>query len=273
MRIVYVTSTLPYGSREAFLIPEVAELRGMATASRSFRCSPGSSGPRGRAPVSRCDSGVTADLRRDPPGRRRRGCLLTDADTPSPRLLLRSRSPSIFAKNLSVFAKGVWLGRRIRRLEADHLHAHWASTSSTMALVAAEISGVPWSFTAHRWDIAENNLLEIKATRACFIRAISEKGARAIASHLGPAAHNLHVIHIGIDAAERPRPPRVTLDETSLRVATVADLVEVKGHRHLLDALRILELVAASSRSTSSATGRFARSSSATSWRRACRDR
>ena len=52
-------------------------------------------------------------------------------------------------KNLAVYPKGLWLARLAREWRADHIHAHWAATTATMALVASEFSGIPWSFTAH----------------------------------------------------------------------------------------------------------------------------
>jgi colanic acid/amylovoran biosynthesis glycosyltransferase len=241
MRIVYVTSTLPYGSREAFLIPEVAELM---RSGHDVTVVPMS--PRGVVvhedvqPFLATTVGVpllSPEILRE----------AFAGAVSSPRrtfralgYVCRSRSPRIFAKNLGVFAKGVWLGRRVCRLRADHLHAHWASTSSTMALVAAEISGVPWSFTAHRWDIAENNLLEIKAGKACFVRAISEKGARAVASQLGTPARQLRVLHLGIAVSVPPRSRTPVGDLAQFKVVMVADFVEVKGHRYLLEALQIL---------------------------------
>ena len=242
MRIVYVTSTLPYGSREAFLIPEIAEL---SRNGHDLTIVP----MRPQGDVVHDDvrpflgatlalplicreifAGAFAEGLRSP-WRTLRAC----------RCLFRSRNLSIFAKNVGVLAKGLWLSRLARRLEADHLHAHWASTSSTMALIAGEISGIPWSFTAHRWDIAEKNLLEIKAAKACFVRAISEKGAQAIGPYVTAPAHKLHVLHLGIDVSGSARPPRLERDETRLAVVTVADFVEVKGHRHLLEALQILK--------------------------------
>lgn len=241
MRIVYVTSTLPYGSREAFLIPEIAEL------SRRHDLTIVPMRPQGEVVHDdvRPFLGATLALPLlcgeiiggafaeglSSPRRTLRAC----------RWLFRSRNLSIFVKNVGVFAKGLWLSRQARRLEADHLHAHWASTSSTMALIAGEISGIPWSFTAHRWDIAEKNLLEIKTAKACFVRAISEKGAQAIGSYLAAPARKLHVLHLGIDVSGSAQPPRQKRDETRLAVVTVADFVEVKGHRHLLEALQILK--------------------------------
>ena len=93
-------------------------------------------------------------------------------------LLLRSRSPAVLAKNLIVYPKALWLARLARKWDADHIHAQWASTTATMAMLAGHISGIPWSCTAHRGDIAENNLLCTKAARASFMRFISASGLR-----------------------------------------------------------------------------------------------
>src|SRR5262249_25704898 len=148
--------------------------------------------------------------------------------------------PRILAKNVAVFPKGLWLGRRLRALHVDHLHAHWASTSSTMALIASDVSGVPWSLTAHRWDIRENNLLQIKASKACFIRAISRRGARSLAAQAVVSGERLLVLHMGIALPGPSRTPPWQAESTDLAVVCIADFVEVKGHRCLVDALRLL---------------------------------
>src|SRR5262249_55272557 len=90
------------------------------------------------------------------------------------RPLLKSRSLSIFVKNLAVVPKGLWLGSLGTRLKVDHINSHWASTTATMAMIASRFSGIPWSFTAHRWDIVENNLLADKTNQATLARFISE---------------------------------------------------------------------------------------------------
>lgn len=241
MKVVYVTSTLPHGSREAFLIAEIAELErsGHELTIVPMR-------PRGGIAHEDARPFVDATLALPLISGQILGAAVTEGLMSPVRTLrafrhvLRSRNAGILVKNLGVFAKGVWLGRRITRLGADHLHAHWASTSSTMALVAAEISGVPWSFTAHRWDIAEDNLLELKAAHACFVRAISERGARSIAGHLATPLPDLHVLHIGIDVPGEPQRSATARADGALRVLVAADFVPVKGHRHLLEACRIL---------------------------------
>lgn len=154
-------------------------------------------------------------------------------------LLLKSRSLKILGKNLAVYPKGLWLAALIRKLHPDHIHTHWAATTASMAMVACTIADVPWSITAHRWDITENNLLRQKACRARFIRAISRRGANELEDLVTIAGWKAPVIHVGVRLPDLIGPDRRRNDAT-LRIITAANLVPVKGHRYLIEALRLL---------------------------------
>jgi len=150
--------------------------------------------------------------------------------------IAKSRSRNILFKNLAVYMKGLWLGSIAQAWGAEHIHTHWASTPSTLAMIAAEIAGIPWSITAHRWDIAENNLLSLKAKKARFIRAINERGADEIVEIAGLPGWRPIVIHMGVPLAasvyhEAPK---------SNRVLMAANFVEKKGHIFLLEAIKLL---------------------------------
>ena len=149
--------------------------------------------------------------------------------------------PRIAVKNVAVYPKGLWLARRIRELGAEHVHAHWASVSATLALTGAELAGVPWSFTAHRWDIRESNLLRAKARSACFVRTISDSGARELRERVGLEGWSPTVIRMGVDLPASTAPMRT---DGPLRLLTAANLLPVKGHRYLFEALAGLEGVA-----------------------------
>ena len=148
-----------------------------------------------------------------------------------------SRSLGVFLKNLSVVPKALWLARQARMLDAEHIHAHWAGTSATMALLAGRVSGIPWSLTAHRWDIAENNLLGQKAREARFVRAISEHGQEELAGLVASPGWSPWLLHMGV---ELPRVAQRDEAAPPLRVLIAARLVEKKGHIHLIEALRLL---------------------------------
>ncbi len=83
--------------------------------------------------------------------------------------------------------------------------------------------------------------METKTAKACFVRTISDRGARVLSAQLGAPAPNLHVLHMGIDIPEAIEPPRRHGDGRPLNVVAMADFVEVKGHRDLLEALKLLK--------------------------------
>jgi glycosyltransferase involved in cell wall biosynthesis len=155
-------------------------------------------------------------------------------------LLLNLRRIGKLGANLLFFPKGLWIGRTARRLGAEHIHAQWATTTATMAMTASEVSGIPWSLTAHRGDIANNNLLATKVARASFVRYISESG-RKMAESLGvrhPPGKAV-VIHMGVRIPPLPA-DRPAAHRTPIALCP-ANLLPVKGHRYLLEAMAILK--------------------------------
>lgn len=156
------------------------------------------------------------------------------------RIVRESRNTTILLKNLAVLPKAVYLSHVLLRLQVEHIHAHWGSTTSTMALVISELTGIPWSLTLHRWDIAENNLLRWKAERATFVRCISEDGCREALEIVGTEYRNkFRVLHMGVHIP-KANAKKVTGNPSPFTVATPANLVPKKGHRYLIEALSIL---------------------------------
>jgi colanic acid/amylovoran biosynthesis glycosyltransferase len=142
-------------------------------------------------------------------------------------------------KNLLLFPTGLAVAYQARRLHIDHLHAYWLSGASTVAFIASIVAGIDWSFSAHSWDIfMTNNLIPEKARAARFGRAISELGRRGILRYSPEAASRLHVIHLGVDPIYRGCAATQSDTGGKLRLICAADLIPVKGHRYLLDAIR-----------------------------------
>jgi glycosyltransferase involved in cell wall biosynthesis len=233
--VLYVTARLPSGDGEPFIVTEALALgrQGWEVTVVPVR---------GSGPIVHADartltawalpllspailaSAVAEAVRR--PG----------ATTRALGSLSSSRSGDVRRRNLAVFPKALWLARRARQAEVDHIHAHWASTPSTLAMVAARVAGVPWSLTAHRWDIAENNLLGEKSKSACFVRAISAHGAEELRRTASWDGFTPVVLHMGVDLPPAAEPSSGGV----LRILTPARLVEKKGHEHLLAAVGIL---------------------------------
>jgi glycosyltransferase involved in cell wall biosynthesis len=234
MKIVYVTASMPYGPGETFLIDEVRELRRRGHQVLVVPRSPKRAAV--HAPFL-ADSALREDLYsyrvlRDAlrvfPAVRARAAS-------SALALLRVRRAAVGMKNLAILPKALWLARTAREWKADHIHCHWAGTTASMAMVASAGSGIPWSFTAHRWDIVENNALAAKVRSASFVRVISNNGRRLMRA-LGIDHDQIHVLRMGVNIPAQAAwtPPARPV------VLCPANLVAVKGHRFLIEAWRIL---------------------------------
>lgn len=236
MRIIYVTARLPHGANEAFILPEIRQivraghdvlvvprsprgaiLHGTELLDRSFR--------EGVFSPSVFKAAINTVL------------VAPGQTAEAMRLLAGSRSLTVRLKNVAVVPKALWLANTAARWKADHIHCHWSGTTATISMLASARSGVPWSLTAHRWDIVENNLLAAKVRSASFVRFISQDGLRMARSIGIGTGENARVLHMGaaIPAAPGRRPG------TGRVVLCPARLVEVKGHRYLLEAWRILQ--------------------------------
>lgn len=147
--------------------------------------------------------------------------------------LLRDRRHVV--KNLAVLVPGLVTGLRATERRVDHIHAHWLSTSATMAWIASRMSGIPFSVTAHRWDIGDANLLSVKMRDALFIRAISMDGLARLSSEARYGGRAV-LIHMGVDVPKN-QPSRRRRCGEPLRLISPANLVPVKGHRYLMEAL------------------------------------
>lgn len=151
---------------------------------------------------------------------------------------LFASGPRRAVRNLAVVPKAAWLARRIARSRVEHIHVHWASTTGTLAMLAARWSTRPFSMTCHQWDIFDDNLLSLKVKRARFSRFISQRGlAKAVA--LGADGARCLVIPMAPGfLAEGPAAPPAPGSRFSL--VTPASLLEVKGHRYLIEAIGLL---------------------------------
>ncbi|MFX0137790.1 MAG: glycosyltransferase family 4 protein, partial [Candidatus Hodarchaeota archaeon] len=155
------------------------------------------------------------------------------------KIIKDSRKISILAKNFLIMPKANYIAQRIKNSNVDHIHAHWGSTTSTMSYIISELTNIPWSFTLHRWDISENNILKLKCSSAKFTRCICEDGKFELIELLGSQFKNrIKIIHMGIQI------PKV---DTGLRkrnsrfiIICPANLRSKKGHCYLIKACKIV---------------------------------
>jgi len=129
--------------------------------------------------------------------------------------------------------------RILLREDCQHLHVHFAHVPTDIAMYAARMSAVPYSFTAHANDIFERGwLLDKKVQRARFAVTISEYN-RQLIKKSGGAEHKIHIVRCGVNhtafAACNGR-----AENSIPKIGTLSRMVEKKGIDDLIRACKSL---------------------------------
>lgn len=129
---------------------------------------------------------------------------------------------------------------RKRTHEIAHIHSQWIHASGTVAMYAAWLLDVPFSFTGHASDLfRERCALEDKVRRAEFIVCISEFH-RLFYLENGARPEQLMVAYCGIDQSWFYPRPDARAPGRPYRILSSGRLVEKKGMTYLIEACRIL---------------------------------
>jgi glycosyltransferase involved in cell wall biosynthesis len=171
------------------------------------------------------------------------------SDAPSPTTLSRGErllaiyhhNPHVYlAKSLLLVPYAVYLTERLRAEGITHLHAHWATYPTTVAYLVKRWAGIPFSFTAHAYDIYMiSRMLPAKLREASFVVTCADVNRRYLASLCDEATRSkLYVNYHGADLGRfvPVRPQR----GDRFRIASCGWLKEYKGFHILIEALALL---------------------------------
>ncbi|MFN8642490.1 MAG: glycosyltransferase [Candidatus Binatia bacterium] len=172
------------------------------------------------------------------------------ADAPDKQRTLReslagwfNRSPVLYLlKSLWLIPLAVWLGRDLERRGIRRLHAHWASYAATAALVVHWLYDMPFSFTAHAYDIyLVPRLLGVKVREAEFAVTCARVNAELLDRLAGTAPGERVVVNYHGVSLDRFQPlPRPAEREALPTLVTCGRLEPYKGHHVLLRAAAAL---------------------------------
>src|SRR6266545_6161895 len=125
------------------------------------------------------------------------------------------------------------------RSGVDHVHVHFANRAAHTALFLKEISGIPFSVTAHgqdfMTDLGNDDLLREICAAAKFIAAETDYSRELLCQRCPDSAAKIHRVYNGIDLERFPSPLPAKQDPAPL-ILSVGRLVPFKGFEYLIDA-------------------------------------
>jgi colanic acid/amylovoran biosynthesis glycosyltransferase len=162
------------------------------------------------------------------------------------QLLLQERgcSPLRLVRSLGHTLMGAALADQLEPLQVEHIHAHHGYFASWMALVAARLLRIGFSFTLHGSDLLQRRDLLSAKLRACkFCFTISDFNRNYILrTYARIAPEKVIVQRLGVDSVPSwPTVAAVTEPKAKLfSLLSVGRLHAVKNHRFLIQACALL---------------------------------
>jgi glycosyltransferase involved in cell wall biosynthesis len=136
------------------------------------------------------------------------------------------------------------------RNEVDHVHVHFANRAAHTALFLKQISGIPFSVTAHGQDfmkdLGSDDLLREICAAAEFVAAETDYSRQLLRERCPDSAAKIQRVYNGIDLERFPTPyyeavqsrhgeQAVVAPYCLPRMISVGRLVAFKGFDHLID--------------------------------------
>ena len=123
------------------------------------------------------------------------------------------------------------------------VHAHFGTNPAAVAMFASQLSGIPYSFTAHgseEFEKAPLLALDEKLKRSAFAVCVSSFGKSQLMRWSSPDQwKKIEVIHSGVDASFLETPFQTPT--SSPRYVCIGRFVSVKAHLILIGALSQLQ--------------------------------
>lgn len=242
LRLGYVLKRFPRAS-ETFIAQEILELERRGAQVTVFALRPNDvDAPHEwlrsiRAPVLVCDQTSVSQAWR----RMRRSVRRRPELRPGIHRALVEAFEHPVRSGRRYLAEASWVAERAEELGIEHLHAHFANHPAFVAMLAHQIGGVPFSFTAHAKDIFSagptEELWRRQLSEAAFAVTVCEANREHLLPILGSeAGARLRLLYNGVDL-RRFQPTPGSAEGRVLRALFVGRLVEKKGADVLLRAL------------------------------------
>jgi colanic acid/amylovoran biosynthesis glycosyltransferase len=152
-------------------------------------------------------------------------------------VLYRGNKWFYLVKNWMMVPHALYLAEVFRRDGIVHVHCHWATYPATVGMLVQQWEGIPFSVTAHAYDIHMMPwMLPAKLEAAKFFVTCADYNRRYLASMCSPEAGSRIVLNYHGTNLQRFQPgPRSPGDE--FRIVAVGWFKEYKGFHFIVDAV------------------------------------
>jgi glycosyltransferase involved in cell wall biosynthesis len=155
---------------------------------------------------------------------------------------LNRAAKSALVQHVAYLLQAVFLRQRSQADGIDHIHVHFSTNATAVAMLARAMGGAGYSFTAHgpdEFDAPQLSSVELKIRNAAFVVAISHFCKSQLIRYSGSEYWNkIKVIRCGIDLAEFDA--AVDVDAQNQTFVCVGRLCPNKGQFLLVDAVKAI---------------------------------
>ncbi|MBT8153957.1 glycosyltransferase family 4 protein [Epibacterium ulvae] len=141
-------------------------------------------------------------------------------------------------RHLIYLGEAAWVKQRCASQGGEHMHAHFGTNSTAVAMLAHLLGGPTYSFTAHgpeEFDVPQSLSLGAKVNASAFTVAISSFGRSQLSRWAEfDAWDRIKIVHCGIEPQKFADPAE--MPDGDLRLAAIGRFVEQKGQMVLVHA-------------------------------------
>jgi glycosyltransferase involved in cell wall biosynthesis len=157
-------------------------------------------------------------------------------------IIKQSNTMIDFIKGLIILPKSLFLAKILKHSAIDHIHSFSTTSTAVMAFILSSMLKVPWSYTIHtseKFNLNFKRSLLFQSRSASICRTISKRTADDLASFIGPSLSNkIVMVHLGVDINVSNNKRNIVNDPVI--IATPAELKDRKGHIYAIEAAKKL---------------------------------
>jgi len=157
-------------------------------------------------------------------------------------IIKQSNSIMDFMKGIFVLPKSLFLVKILKNKKIDHIHSFSTTSTAIVAFILSSNLKVPWSYTLHTSANINSHFkrsILFQSRSASICRTISQRTANDLSHFVGPSlAKKIANIHLGVNTKGFKNEKRIINDP--FVIATPAVLSSYKGHVYAIEAAKEL---------------------------------